>query len=121
MRTAVHVKRASRDSAASSRAPTTGSSPTTLPYCGDIRADIRNGDGAIAYWNDQRLKLPAVARQLGETGDYAHIRAVAIPAPPTDAQYRHIYLLMRDHGRYRWFTMEAFDLQDICIEGHIQS
>jgi len=91
------------------------------PSLDQIRLEVRSGDGAIAYWNDQRLVLARVSRRLGESDGYARVRAVAIPPAPVGSQYRHIYLLARDHGRYRWITMEAFDMQDICVEGHVQS
>jgi len=96
-------------------------SSADAPSFTEIRAAVRSGDGAIAYWNDQRLALPHVSRQLGEGDGYARIRAIAIPPPPVGAQYRHVYLLARDHGRYRWATTEAFDMQDVCVEGHVQS
>lgn len=91
------------------------------PSLREIRAAVQSGDGAIAYWNDQRLALPHVSQQLGEADGYARIRAIAIPPQPLGAQYRHVYLLVRDHGRYRWVTMQAFDMQDVCVEGHVQS
>ncbi len=91
------------------------------PTFAEIESLTHSGDGAIAYWNDQLLRLPDAAQQLGERGPYAHIRAVAIPPAPEGAPNRRIYFLARDHGRYRWIALDAFDLQNICIEGHLQS
>jgi len=87
----------------------------------EVRAAVRSGDGAIAYWNDQLLLLPNSAKGFGESDGYARVRAAGIPPAPAGATYRHLYLYVRDRGAYRWVTLRAFDIQDICIEGHKQS
>lgn len=95
--------------------------PGDHPRFAEIAALTHSGDGAIAYWHDQRLRLPQTAAQLGESGGYAHVRAVAIPPAPEGSQNRRIYFLARDRGRYRWIALDAFDLQDVCIEGQLQN
>ncbi len=91
------------------------------PTIAEIRAAVRSGDGAIAYWHDQRLALPNVSASLGETDGYARVEAMAVPPAPVGALYRHVYLNVRSHGAPAWVTLRAYDVQDICIEGHKQS
>ena len=90
------------------------------PTLVDIQNAVRSGDGAIAYWHDQRLSIPHTAEKLGESDGYARVRALAIPPALAGSTYRHVYLDVRDHGSYRWVTMQAFDVQNVCIEGHKQ-
>ena len=90
------------------------------PTRDEIDTAVRSGDGAIAYWNGQLLLLPSAAAQLGETDKFLRVRALAIPPAPAGSTYRHVYLYVRDHNAYRWVTMQANDLQDVCIEGHKQ-
>jgi hypothetical protein len=87
----------------------------------EIRRAVHSGDGVIAHWNDQPLALPRVSAALGETDGYARVRAAAIPPGPDGAQVRHIYLLVRDHGAERWITMNAYDMQNVCVEGKRES
>jgi hypothetical protein len=87
----------------------------------DIREAVRSGDGVVAHWNDQLLALPRVAAALGETDGYARVSAAAIPPAPEGADVRHIYLRVRDRGRERWITMDAYDLQNVCVEGKRES
>jgi hypothetical protein len=90
------------------------------PTRNEVREAVAAGDGAIAYWNDQLLLLPKSAARFGESDGFVRVRAAGIPPAPAGATYRHLYLDVRDHGTYRWVTLQAFDLQDICIEGHKQ-
>jgi len=88
----------------------------------DVRRAIRAGDGVIAYYNDQLLALPAVSKALGEPDGFARVRAIGIGGtPPEGAQSRNIYLLVRDHAVYRWIEMQAFDVQNVCVEGKRES
>lgn len=91
------------------------------PTASEVHEAVVSGDGAIAYWNDQPLLLPKTAERLGESDGYVRVRAAAIPPAPAGAAYRHLYLDVRDHAGHRWITLKAFDVQDICIEGHKQS
>jgi hypothetical protein len=91
------------------------------PTLAQVRDAALSGDGAIAYWNDQLLLLPKSSAEFGETDGYARVRAAAIPPAPQGAAYRSLYLNVRDHGTYRWVVLQAFDVQDICIEGHKQT
>ncbi len=91
------------------------------PPFAQIRTAVRSGDGAIAYWHDQRLFLPNVSATLGESDGYARVEAMAIPPAPVGALFRHVYLNVRSHGAPAWVTLRAYDVQDICIEGHKQS
>ena len=91
------------------------------PTESQVREAVSAGDGALAYWNDQLLLLPKSAPSLGESDGFVRVRAAGIPPAPAGATYRHLYLNVRDRGSYRWVTLQAFDLQDICIEGHKQS
>jgi hypothetical protein len=88
----------------------------------DVRRTVRLGDGVLAYYNDQLLALPRVSQQLGEADGYARVRAVGIGGvPPEGAPSRNIYLLVRDHKIYRWIEMQAFDVQNVCVEGKRES
>jgi hypothetical protein len=91
------------------------------PTAEDIRRAVRSGDGVVAHWPDQPLYLPNVARELGEGGDYVLVRSAAIPAGPEGAEVRHIFLEVRDHGDERWITMNAYDMQNVCVEGKRES
>ncbi|GAC1566702.1 MAG: hypothetical protein NVS2B3_00970 [Vulcanimicrobiaceae bacterium] len=87
----------------------------------EVRQAVASGDGAIAYFDALRLEIPKTAALLGESDGYARVRAAAIPPSPETAVTRHIYLRVLDHGRERWITMLAFDVQNICVEGKRQS
>jgi hypothetical protein len=78
-------------------------------------------DGVIAHWADQPLAAPRVASALGETDGYVHMQAAAIPPAIDGAQVRHIYLYVRDHGGERWIVMNAYDVQNVCVEGKPES
>ena len=87
----------------------------------DVRKAVRSGDGVIAHWADQPLAAPRVASALGEIDGYVHVQAAAIPPAIDGAQVRHIYLYVRDHGRERWIVMNAYDVQNVCVEGKPES
>ncbi|MBD5634656.1 MAG: hypothetical protein IAI49_09275, partial [Candidatus Eremiobacteraeota bacterium] len=91
------------------------------PTGDDIREAVRSGDGVIAHWHDQLLALPRVSASLGETDGYARVDAAAIPPGPEGAQVRHIYLFVRDRGHGRWITLDAYDMQNVCVEGKRES
>ncbi|MBD5605985.1 MAG: hypothetical protein IAI48_12990 [Candidatus Eremiobacteraeota bacterium] len=91
--------------------------PTEL----DVRRAVRSGDGVVAHWKDQPLALKRVAKDLGETDGYVRMSQAAIPPALEGAQVRHIYLFVRDHGRERWITLSAYDLQNVCVEGKRES
>ena len=91
--------------------------PTDL----DVMRAVRAGDGVIAHFNDQLLALPKSAATLGETDGFARVRAIAISTAPEGALTRHIYLLVRDRAAQRWITMNAYDVQNVCVEGKRQS
>jgi hypothetical protein len=87
------------------------------PTLEGIRREVKAGSGVIEYWTAQPLALPNVSKELGETDGYARVLAVAVPIAPATATKRHIYLDVRDHGYPRWITMNAFDVQNVCVEG----
>ncbi len=80
------------------------------------RAKARTG--LEASWPDAPVIMPKDARALGESDEYMHVRRVvianvadeAVPPRPIDAE-------VRDHGTYRWFTFQAYDTQNVCVEG----
>lgn len=87
----------------------------------EVRQAASSGDGTIAYFDDMRLAIPKSAATLGETDGYVRVRAVAVPPAPEGALTRHIYLLVRERGSERWITMQAYDVQNVCVEGKPQS
>ncbi len=87
----------------------------------EVRKAVTSGDGVIAHWADQPLAAPRVASALGETDGYVHMHAAAIPPAIDGAQVRHIYLYVRDHGSERWIVMNAYDVQNVCVEGKPES
>ena len=91
------------------------------PTDADVMRAVRAGDGVIAHFNDQPLALPKSAPTLGETDGFARVRAIAVSLAPEGALTRHIYLLVRDRGAQRWITMNAFDVQNVCVEGKRQN
>ncbi len=91
------------------------------PTFADVRRAVSSGDGAIAYWHDQLLALPRVSVLMGETDGYARVEAVAVAPYVPEKIDRPIFMLLRDHGMPRWFAMNAYDLEDVCVEGKPQS
>ena len=91
------------------------------PTDADVMRAVRAGDGVVAHFNDQLLALPKSAAALGETDGFARIRAIAVSLAPVGALTRHIYLRVRDRGTERWITMNAYDVQNVCVEGKRQS
>ncbi|GAC1550306.1 MAG: hypothetical protein NVS3B16_24580 [Vulcanimicrobiaceae bacterium] len=87
----------------------------------DVRQAVTAGDGTIAHFDDLLLHIPKSAAALGERDGYARVRAVGVPPAPEGALSRHIYLLVRERGAQRWITMQAFDVQNVCVEGKRQS
>jgi len=71
----------------------------------------------MVYWNEQLLRVPNTAKALGETDPYVRMRAAAIVGAREFVGSRPLELFVRDHGRYRWIEMTAFDVQNVCIEG----
>jgi hypothetical protein len=91
------------------------------PTESDARTAVAPGDGVIVTWNDQPVAMPNVAKLLGESDGYVRVDVAAIPPAPAGALSRHIYLLVRDRGRRRWITLQAFDVQNVCVEGKRES
>ncbi len=91
------------------------------PSAAEVQRAVRAGDGVIVRWDDQPLALPHVSRELGESDGYARVRAAAIPPADPAATSRRLYLLVRDHTRERWIALEAFDVQNVCVEGKRES
>jgi hypothetical protein len=91
------------------------------PTTAEVERNVSTGDGAIAYFDDQPLALPRVAGRLGESDGYVRVRAVGVPPAPDGATVRHVYFLVRDHTGRRWITMNAYDVQDVCVEGKAQA
>lgn len=87
----------------------------------DARNAVAAGDGVIVTWDDQPVAMPNVAKALGESDGYVRVRIAAIAAAPVGAPSRHIYLLVRDHQRRRWIALQAFDVQNVCVEGKRES
>jgi hypothetical protein len=91
------------------------------PSFAEVHRITSDGDGAIAYWDEQPLALPRVSVLMGESDGYARVKAVAVPPFAGGAQSRRIFMKLRDHGTYRWFAMNAYDLEDVCVEGKPQA
>ncbi len=87
----------------------------------EVRQAVSSGDGTIAYFDDLRLAIPKSAATLGESDGFARVKEVAVPPSPEGATTRHLYLLVSDHGKPRWITMLAYDVQNVCVEGKRQS
>jgi hypothetical protein len=85
---------------------------------------LRRSGGVIGYWRDQPLFLPKTARALGESDAYARVRAAVIITPSEGVTVRRLYLKVRyrdadvPHNRVRWIALDAFDVQNPCVEGH---
>jgi hypothetical protein len=91
------------------------------PTEADVKRQTSSGDGAIAYWKEQPLALPRVSKILGETDGYVRVKAAAVAPYVDGSENRRIFMLMRDHGTYEWFAMNAYDLEDVCVEGKPQA
>lgn len=87
----------------------------------DVQNAVRGGDGVLASFDDQPLAIPRVAAALGESDGYVRVREVAIAVAPDGALSRRIYLKVRERGGSRWILMNAFDVQNVCVEGKRQS
>ena len=84
-----------------------------------VRTLISKTGGVIGYWNDQMLLLPKTASALGESDKYVRVRAAAVTAVPDGLTKHRIYLKVLDHGTPRWIALDAYDVQNPCVEGHI--
>ncbi|HTV72216.1 MAG TPA: hypothetical protein VME66_00730 [Candidatus Acidoferrales bacterium] len=80
---------------------------------------ITKTGGVIGYWNDQLLLLPKTAQALGETDGYVRVEAAAITAVPDGLTKHRIYLKVHTGDGSRWIALDAYDVQNPCIEGHI--
>jgi hypothetical protein len=87
------------------------------PNGAGIRSEIEAAGGVIGYWQDQPLLLPQTALALGESDGYVHVRAAAVPIVPDNSLTRHVYFQVNDRGMPRWIALEAFDTQNVCVEG----
>jgi len=87
----------------------------------DVRNAVHAGEGVVAHFNDQLLAIPKTAAKLGETDGFARVRAIAIAVAPEGALSRHIYLRVRARGGERWITLNAYDVQNVCVEGKRQN
>lgn len=94
------------------------------PAESSVRALVRRVGGVIGYWNDQLLYLPKTARALGESDDYVRVRVVAVAVSLEGVATRRLYLKVRARGAdgkewtTRWIGLNAFDVQNPCVEGH---
>jgi hypothetical protein len=84
-----------------------------------VRKLISKTGGVVGYWNDQMLLLPKTASALGETDGYVRVRAAAVTAVPEGLLKHRIYLNVLDHGTPRWIALDAYDVQNPCVEGHL--
>jgi hypothetical protein len=90
----------------------------------ELRTLLRRQGGVLGYWQDQPLLLPKTAHALGEVDAYARVRAAAVITAPEGATVRRLYLKVRDrdadtpHNAVRWIALDAFDVQNPCVEGH---
>jgi hypothetical protein len=101
------------------------SSTDDIVHADDVQTDksvhtliVKTG-GVIGYWNDQLLLLPRTAHALGESGDYVHVQAAAITAVPDGLAKHRVYLKVSDLGNPHWIALDAYDVQNPCVEGHI--
>jgi hypothetical protein len=92
-----------------------------IPAPRALAAQIKAGGGVLAYWNDQLLLLPAVAKMVGAPGDYVTLGAAAISSGEIAADSRRIYLTVKTASGPRTFALRAFDIQDVCNEGKLKS
>jgi hypothetical protein len=84
----------------------------------EMTAEEKSKTGGIATWKDLLVISPRSAAALGESDQYIHVHRVAISNVPEDAlPPRPIEMEVRDHGTYTWYTFQAYDTQNICVEG----
>jgi hypothetical protein len=90
---------------------------STLSYA-QMLANAKAQTGLGATWLDGSVIMPEDARLFGESDRYMHIKRVVIAnVPEGAAPPRPIDVEVRDHGTYRWYTFQAFDTQNVCVEG----
>ncbi len=94
---------------------------SAVPPPAAIAKTVKDGGGVIAHWNDQPLYLPAVAKAVDAAGDYVTLGDVAIGPPPDSGSSRPIYLTVKSKAGPRTFTLQAYDVQDVCNEGKLKS
>lgn len=91
--------------------------PSTQSYA-RMLANAKAQTGLEATWSDGSVIMPKDAPLFGESDRYMHIRRVVIANVPEGATPpRPIDVEVRDHGTYRWYTFQAFDTQNVCVEG----
>ncbi len=91
--------------------------PSRLSYQGML-SKAKAQTGIVATWRDLQIIMPEDARRFGEEGEYVHAKRVVIAnVPEGAAPPRPVDLEVRDHGAYRWYTFQAYDTQNVCVEG----
>jgi hypothetical protein len=111
-------KQARTTSVASTITSTSDQVASDRPNETGIRRELAAAGGVIEHWDPpQLLKLPNTSVQLGESDGFARVEAAAIPIVSGDAQSRTIYLHVQDHGAPRWIALQAYDVQNVCVEG----
>ncbi len=82
---------------------------------------VADSGGIVAHWNDQPLYLPALAKSVGEIGDYVTLGDAAIGDAPPTGDSRRIYLTIKTKTGPQTFALRAYDVQDVCNEGKLKS
>ena len=88
------------------------------PTEGDVRRAVSAGDGVLVTLERSAARdAERSLRRWARSDGYVRVREAAVPPAPAGAPSRHIYLLVRDRAGSRWITLQAFDVQNVCVEG----
>lgn len=93
--------------------------PSAQPYA-RLAANAKAKTGVVATWGEAPalVVMPEAARALGESDQYMRVRRVVIANVPDGADPpRPIDVQVRNHGAYHWYSFQAYDTQNVCVEG----
>ncbi len=91
-----------------------------VPGPAEVEHITKSTGGVIAFWDNQELLSPNVAKQLGYSGQLAQITAAAISNRASGVDSRRVYLTFKlPDGSARTLAFRAYDMQDVCSDGKL--
>lgn len=96
--------------------------PGVYPGDAKLRTIIKSVGGAFAYWPSQPVTFPDTAKALGQPSPHLElVRVVVTNQINKEEHWRPIWLTFKTDGGERTVLERAYDIQNVCIEGQIES